>query len=153
MQYLFNETGSNFYPRDPGPARHGRRRDLYLIGTLYPCWPAPPTGPRLPAVPRRGRLVERGRRGEGGRPEGRSRRAGRPARVSPPSSSTAALHRRRPSSIADIRLAASLEFLAAIDYDLPPGTEYMAAIEAELGDAYSEPAADVRGYIADVRAQ
>ena len=57
-------------------------------------------------------------------------------------------------SIADIRLAASLEFLAAIDYELPAWTrEYMAAMESELGDAYSEPAADVRGYIAYVKSQ
>lgn len=51
-------------------------------------------------------------------------------------------------SIADIRLAASLEFLKAIDYDYPPSaSEYMAAVEAALGEAYSEPAGDVRGYI------
>ena len=55
-------------------------------------------------------------------------------------------------SIADIRWAASLEFLRAIDYDFPAwAEEYMAAVEAALGDAYSEPAADVRGYIASVK--
>ena len=56
-------------------------------------------------------------------------------------------------SIADIRLAATLEFLDAIDYDAA-GTgrrEYMAAMESALGDAYAEPAADVRGYIASVK--
>ncbi len=57
-------------------------------------------------------------------------------------------------SIADIRLAATLEFLRAIDYDFPDWTEaYMAAMESTLGDAYSEPAADVRGYISHVRSQ
>ena len=57
-------------------------------------------------------------------------------------------------SIADIRLAATLEFLAAIDYDLPPwARDYMAAMESSLGDAYSEPVADVRGYIAYVKSQ
>jgi glutathione S-transferase len=51
-------------------------------------------------------------------------------------------------SIADIRFAATLEFLRAIDYDLPPwAEEYMTAMETTLGEAYSEPAADVRGYI------
>jgi glutathione S-transferase len=56
-------------------------------------------------------------------------------------------------SIADIRLAASLEFLHAIDYDFPSwATEYLEAMEAALGDAYAEPAADVRGYIASVQA-
>jgi glutathione S-transferase len=57
-------------------------------------------------------------------------------------------------SIADIRLACSLEFLNAIDYDFPAWTkEYMAAMESALGDAYTEPAADVRGYIEYVRSQ
>ena len=55
-------------------------------------------------------------------------------------------------SIADIRLCASLEFLNAIDYDIPPwAREYMAAMEESLGEAYAEPAADVRGYIASVK--
>ena len=55
-------------------------------------------------------------------------------------------------SIADIRLAASLEFLAGIDYDFPTwATDYMAAMETALGDAYSEPAADVRGFVASVK--
>jgi glutathione S-transferase len=54
-------------------------------------------------------------------------------------------------SIADIRLAATLEFLKAVDYDFPAwATEYMAAMEDALGDAYSEPAADVRGFVASV---
>ena len=45
-------------------------------------------------------------------------------------------------------VAASLEFLAAIDYELPSwASDYMAAMESELGDAYSEPAADVRGTV------
>jgi glutathione S-transferase len=55
-------------------------------------------------------------------------------------------------SIADIRLAATLEFLRAIDYDLPAWAEdYMSRMEETLGDAYSEPVADVRGYVASVK--
>jgi glutathione S-transferase len=55
-------------------------------------------------------------------------------------------------SIADIRLAATLEFLRAIDYDLPQWAEdFMARMEDNLGEAYSEPAADVRGYVASVK--
>ena len=51
-----------------------------------------------------------------------------------------------------MRLAASLEFLNAIDYDFPAwAKEYMAAMESSLGEAYSEPAADVRGYIEYVK--
>jgi glutathione S-transferase len=57
-------------------------------------------------------------------------------------------------SIADIRLAATLEFLRAIDYDFPAWVEdYMSRMEEALGDAYSEPVADVRGYIEHVRSQ
>ena len=57
-------------------------------------------------------------------------------------------------SIADFRLAASLEFLRAIDYEFPSwAEEYMSRMETTLGDAYSEPAADVRGYIDYVRSQ
>ena len=45
-----------------------------------------------------------------------------------------------------------LEFLRAIDYDLPQWAEdYMARMEDNLGEAYSEPAADVRGYVASVK--
>jgi glutathione S-transferase len=57
-------------------------------------------------------------------------------------------------SIADIRLAATLEFLAAIDYDLPGwAQDYMERMESSLGDAYTEPVADVRGYIEYVKSQ
>lgn len=52
-------------------------------------------------------------------------------------------------TIADIRLTSTLEFLAASDLELPGWTkEYMERVEAALGDAYSEPAGDVRGYVA-----
>jgi len=57
-------------------------------------------------------------------------------------------------SIADIRLSATLEFLAAIDYDYPAwASEYRARMEETLGESYSEPAADVRGYIEYVKSQ
>jgi glutathione S-transferase len=55
-------------------------------------------------------------------------------------------------SIADIRWAASLEFLRAIDYDFPDwAEEYMARVEEALGDAYTEPAQDVRDYVASMK--
>ncbi|MBI2719050.1 MAG: glutathione S-transferase family protein [Rhizobiales bacterium] len=57
-------------------------------------------------------------------------------------------------SIADIRLAATLEFLAVVDYQLPAWAKtYMGAMEKSLGKAYAEPAADVRGYISYVKSQ
>jgi glutathione S-transferase len=57
-------------------------------------------------------------------------------------------------SIADIRLASTLEFLAVTDTELPSWAQgYKERVESALGDAYSEPAADVRGYIAQVTGQ
>ncbi len=54
-------------------------------------------------------------------------------------------------TIADIRLASTLEFLEVTDGGLPTwATDYRDRVESALGDAYTEPAADVRGYIAQV---
>jgi glutathione S-transferase len=56
-------------------------------------------------------------------------------------------------TIADIRLACTLEFLAVADTELPGwAKDYMERVEDALGDAYTEPAGDVRGYIAQVTA-
>jgi glutathione S-transferase len=57
-------------------------------------------------------------------------------------------------SIADIRLVCTLEFLAVLDNELPEwAKDYMQRVESALGDAYSEPAADVRGYVAQTTGQ
>jgi glutathione S-transferase len=57
-------------------------------------------------------------------------------------------------SIADIRLASTLEFLAVTDSGLPDwAKDYMERVESSLGDAYTEPATDVRGYVAQVTGQ
>jgi glutathione S-transferase len=54
-------------------------------------------------------------------------------------------------TIADIRLASTLEFLAVTDTGIPEwGQEYISRVESALGEAYTEPAGDVRGYIAQV---
>jgi glutathione S-transferase len=54
-------------------------------------------------------------------------------------------------TIADIRLASTLEFLSVMDTELPEwAKDYVERVEAALGEAYSEPASDVRGYIAQV---
>ena len=54
-------------------------------------------------------------------------------------------------SIADIRLACTLEFLSVADMELPAwAKDYMQRVESALGKAYSEPAGDVREYIAQV---
>lgn len=50
------------------------------------------------------------------------------------------------------RVAAMLEFLRAIDYRFPQGAnDYMERVESALGDGYSEPAADVRGFVAQAK--
>jgi glutathione S-transferase len=55
-------------------------------------------------------------------------------------------------TIADIRLACTLEFLAVTDAALPGwAKDYIERVETALGEAYREPAADVRGYIAQVQ--
>ncbi len=52
-------------------------------------------------------------------------------------------------SVADIRLVCTLEFLTVTDTELPDWTrDYMQRVESALGEAYTEPAGDVRGYIA-----
>lgn len=57
-------------------------------------------------------------------------------------------------SIADIRLSATLEFLAVTDTELPDWTkDYMQRVESALGEAYTEPAADVRAYVAQATGQ
>jgi glutathione S-transferase len=57
-------------------------------------------------------------------------------------------------SIADIRLASTLEFLAITDLERPDWLkDYMERVESALGEAYTEPAGDVRGYIAQATGQ
>ena len=46
----------------------------------------------------------------------------------------------------------TLEFLHAIDYDFPAWADgYMTAVEEALGDAYSQPVQDVRGFVASAK--
>jgi glutathione S-transferase len=54
-------------------------------------------------------------------------------------------------TVADIRLAATLEFLAVTETGIPDwGKDYISRVESALGEAYTEPAGDVRGYITQV---
>ena len=158
MQYLCNKHGLD--AASTRPIRRERAMVdsamFYLIGTLYPLV-ARATYPALgfPQYPGEVGSSDADDDAEGPGAE-RRRRPRSPSRStsSARSSSTAGRSSAATSpSIADIRLAATLEFLNAIDYDFPGwASDYMAAMEAALGDAYSEPAADVRGYIASVKA-
>jgi len=157
MQYLANKHDlSRFYPKTPAKRAMIDSAMFYLIGTLYPLV-ARATYPALgfPQYP-----------GEVGATNldishKTEAQAAAKAAVAEPLEvfrkffigDQQFIGGARPS-IADIRLAATLEFLNAIDYDFPAwAKKYMAAIEKALGKAYSEPAADVRGYIAHVKSQ
>jgi glutathione S-transferase len=156
MQYLCNKHGlDSFYPTDPGERAMVDSAMFYLIGTVYPLL-ARATYPTLRFPQYAG--------------EAATADVGDDVKVKAQQDAEAALEgplevyhafflrgRRfiggEHPSIADIRLAATLEFLRAIDYDLPDwAEEYMGAMEEALGDAYTEPAADVRGYVESVKA-
>jgi len=156
MQYLCNTRGlTQFYPEDPARRAMVDSAMFYLIGTLYPLL-ARATYPALgfPQYP--------GEVGSSDADDGAKAAAQQAAEaaLAEPLDVYRAFYLDGKQfiggdhpSIADIRLAASLEFLAGIDYDLPAwAKEYMAAMQSALGDAYAEPAADVRGFIAMVKA-
>jgi glutathione S-transferase len=157
MQYLANKHGLDaFYPADPARRAMIDSAMFYLIGTLYP-YVARATYPALgfPQYP-----------GEVGASDAApaAKEAAQKAAVAAVAEPLEVFHRfymagtpfiggDRPS-IADIRFAATLEFLAVIDYPLPVwAKEYMSRMETTLGAAYTEPASDVRGYIGWVRSQ
>jgi glutathione S-transferase len=156
MQYLCNKHGlDQFYPRDPGERAMVDSAMFYLIGTLYPVV-ARATYPTL------GFPQYAGETATSGADDATKAQAAKDAAdaIAVPLEAYRKffLDGRRfiggdSVSIADIRLAATLEFLDAIDYELPDWVrEYRAAVEEALGDAYSEPASDVRGYIAGLKA-
>jgi glutathione S-transferase len=155
MQYLCNKHGlERFYPADPGRRAMVDSAMFYLTGTLYPLV-ARATYPALGFPQYAGEVA--------------TSEADDAMKAKAQQDATEALAHPLDAfhgfvldgqsfvggdspSIADIRLAATLEFLHAIDYDFPEwATEYMAAMESELGDAYSEPAADVRGFVAQAK--
>jgi glutathione S-transferase len=157
MQYLCNKHNlTRFYPKDPGERAMIDSAMCYLLATLYPLL-ARATYPALafPQYP-----GEVGASDADAEAKADAQRAAEAALADPLEVYRTFFMDGKPfiggpePSIADLRLAASLEFLKAIDYDSPAWlTDYMAAMEQSLGDAYTEPATDVRGYIAHVRSQ
>jgi glutathione S-transferase len=157
MQYLCNKHGlTRFYPSDPGERAMIDSAMCYLLATVYPLL-ARATYPALgfPQYP-----GEVGASDADAETKAEAQRAAEAALAEPLDvyrtfflDGKTFIGGSEPS-IADIRLAASLEFLRAIDYDMPEWLSgYMTAMESTLGDAYSEPAGDVRGYIAHVKSQ
>jgi glutathione S-transferase len=156
MQYLCNKHGlDQLYPTDPGERAMVDSAMFYLIGTLYPLV-VRATYPTL-AFPQYAGEV--GASDADAELKAQAQRDAKDAIAKPLQAYREFFLDGRQfiggegPSIADIRLAATLEFLHAIDYEFPEWTSrYMAAVEESLGAAYSEPAADVRGYVASVKA-
>jgi glutathione S-transferase len=157
MQYLCNKHGlDRFYPREPAQRAMVDSAMFYLIGTLYPFL-ARATYPTLGFAQYAGEV---GASDADEEAKAAAAAAAKTALTRPLEAyRTFFLDGKRfiggdHPSIADIRLAATLEFLQAIDYEVPGWVEgYVAAMEAALGDAYTEPAADVRGYVESVKGQ
>jgi glutathione S-transferase len=157
MQYLCNKHGlEQFYPKDPEQRAMIDSAMFYLIGTFYP-YLARATYPALgfPQYP-----GEVGHSGADAETKEQARKAAVEALAEPLDVFRSFYVDGKPfiggskPSIADIRLASTLEFLGVIDYPLPDWAKaYMASVEKALGNAYTEPASDVRGYIQYVKSQ
>jgi glutathione S-transferase len=157
MQYLCNKHGlEQFYPTDPGRRAMVDSAMFYLTGTLYPLV-ARATYPSLGFPQYAGEVAT------SEADDAMKAKAQQDAieALAHPLDAYRKFFMEGQSfiggdqpSIADIRLAATLEFLRAIDYPLPDwAEEFMSNVESALGDAYSEPAGDVRGFVESVKAQ
>jgi glutathione S-transferase len=156
MAYLCNKHGfEQFYPSDPGRRAMIDNAMFYVIGTLYPLI----TRATYPVLSFPQYPGEVGSSDADAEAKSQAQQVATDAIAEPLDVFRAFFLDGNQfiggdsPSIADMRLAASLEFLNAIDYEFPDwASEYMSAMESALGDAYSEPAGDVRGYIASVKA-
>ncbi len=157
MAYLCNKHGlERFYPTDPAKRAMIDNANFYLIGTLYPVLTRA-TYPTLgfPQYPGEVATAE----GADDEMKARAQQDAEAALADPLDVYNTFFLAGKPfiggdsPSIADFRFAATLEFLRAIDYGFPSWAEdYLARMEETLGDAYTEPASDVRGYIQSVKA-
>jgi glutathione S-transferase len=155
MAYLCNKHGlDRFYPTDPGRRAMVDNAMFYVIGWLYPLL-ARATYPTLGFPQYPGETATSDASDELKAQAQRDAEAALADPIEVFHSFFQDGHRfigGDHPSIADIRLAATFEFLRSIDYQFPDWAEqFMSDIESELGDAYSEPAADVRGYISQLK--
>jgi glutathione S-transferase len=151
MQYLSNKHHlERFYPTDPARRAMVDSAMFYVTGTLYPLV-ARATYPALgfPAYP--GEVAASDATAEA---KEAARLAAQQALDEPLAAIASffigdqAFIGGNAPSIADIRLASTLEFLGVIDYKPPAWVPaYLVAMATALGAAYAEPAADVRGFI------
>jgi glutathione S-transferase len=155
MAYLCNKHGlDQFYPTDPGRRAMVDNAMFYLIGTFYPLL-ARATYPTLGFPQYAGEVATSEADDD---MKAKAAKDAETALAEPLEvfhsyfmDGQKFIGGDHPS-IADIRLAATLEFLRAIDYPFPDwAEEYMSAMESALGEAYSEPAGDVRGFVASVK--
>jgi glutathione S-transferase len=155
MQYLCNKHGlDELYPTDPAERAMTDSAMFYLIGTFYPLV-ARATYPALGFPQYAGEAATADVSDE---VKAQAQKDAEEALAKPLEAFRKHfLEDRRfvggdSPSIADIRWAATLEFLKGIDYDFPSwATDYMSAVERALGAAYTEPASDVRGFIDSVK--
>jgi glutathione S-transferase len=155
MAYLCNKHGlEQFYPSDPGRRAMIDNAMFYLIGTFYPLL-ARATYPTLGFAQYPGEVATSEADDE---MKAKAAKDAEAALADPLEVFHSFFMDGRRfiggdhPSIADIRLAATLEFLRSIDYEFPGwAEEFMSAMESALGNAYSEPAADVRGFVASVK--
>jgi glutathione S-transferase len=155
MAFLCNKHAlDRFYPTDPGRRAMTDNANFYLIGTLYPLLTRA-TYPALGFPQYPGEVATSDADEE---MKAKAQRDAEAALAEPLEVFGSFFLAGKPfiggetPSIADFRFAATLEFLRAIDYAFPQWAEdYMARMEQTLGEAYSEPAKDVRGYIASVK--
>jgi glutathione S-transferase len=156
MAYLSNKHGlDELYPTDPEQRAMVDNAMFYLIGTLYPLV-ARATYPTLGFPQYAGEVATA--EGADDEMKAAAQKQAEEALAEPLEVYNTFFLKGKPFiggdkvSIADIRLAATLEFVKAIDYDFPQwAREYMDRVESALGDAYSEPAADVRGFVAQAK--
>ena len=157
MAYLCNKHGlDRFYPTDPGRRAMVDNAMFYLIGTFYPLL----TRATYPALGFPQSPGEVATSDADDAMKAKAQQDAEAALAEPLDVYRTFFLAEQPfiggdtPSIADIRLAATLEFLRAIDYAFPEWAEdYMRRMEETLGDAYSEPVADVRGYVESVKSQ
>ncbi len=157
MAYLSNKHGlEQFYPSDPAKRAMIDNAMFYLIGTLYPLV-ARATYPTLAFAQYPGEVATSD---ADEAMKAKAQKDAEAAIAEPLDVYNTFFLDGKPfiggdhPSIADFRFAATLEFLRSIDYDFPAwAEEYMTRMEETVGEAYSEPAADVRGYVASMKSQ
>ena len=143
MQYLCNKHGlDQFYPTQPGERAMVDSAMFYLIGTFYPLL-ARATYPTLGFGQYPGEVATSE---ADDAMKAKAQKDAQEALAAPLEVYRVFFLAGRPfiggdiPSIADMRLAATLEFLRAVDYEFPAwAEEYMSRMEEALGDAYSEP--------------